>query len=496
MIKILPHNLEAEKAILGSMIRSSGKLSDGIGALDEDDFFSDSHQAIYSAMFRLSSRGVPVDTKTLVDELTNSKELEIAGGPEYLFELVDSVVTFANFNHYVTIVQEQAVLRRFLLQIEKITDDYNKLDIGDVSTFLGASEKKLRDIAETRKVGEFQDAKTVAIKLQDEFKNLKESSTDDSVTGTPTGFVRLNRLTHGFQKGEYIVLAARPGVGKTALALNLAYNAAVRNKPVGYFSLEMPASMLFKRLISAESNVPFESLITGFGLNRNNSRLKLDQACKKISDLHIYVDDTSGLKLMDLCAKVRTLANREPDLGLVVVDYIGLVDANIKSKGDSRQQEVQVISQTLKKLALELKIPIIGVAQLNRKVDERPGGEPILSDLRESGSIEQDADIVMLLHEPKITAAAESKDSPQGKKSIFETSAANADKAQLQIAKNDGGPDASIVNVIIAKNRSGKQGRVPLLFRKSYCKFDSPSSESEEQLVAIDNERVRFLSHE
>ena len=492
--KALPHNTEAEKAVLGAMIRSANKLSDGMGALQEEDFFEENknHRAIFSAMARLYKRSVPVDIQTLVDELINSKDLEVSGGAEYLLELADSVVTFANFNHYVRIIKDQAVLCNFLKAINRIEGDYFKKDIGDINTFLQESEKELREIAERRKVGDFQDAKQVSAVLKDEFEKLKEATSDDTVTGTPTGFRKLNQLTHGFQKGEFIVLAARPGVGKTALALNLAYNAASRgNKPVGYFSLEMPATTLFKRLVSNESHVRFDSLLTGYGLSQNNARLKIMQACESLSKMKLYVDDTSGIQLLDLVAKVRTLYNKEPDLGLVVVDYIGLVNTNLRNKAD-RHLEVQLVSQTLKKLALELKIPVIGVAQLNRKVEDRPGGEPQLSDLRESGSIEQDADIVMLLHEPKIIA-----DEDEGKKkNLFEESARKVDAAQDKVAKKEGGPSTTIVNVIIAKNRSGKQGKVPLLFSKDYCRFDSPSTESESEIAALESERISYFNHD
>lgn len=492
--KSLPHNTEAEKAVLGAMIRSPSKLIDGFAQLTEEDFYpeNENHRVIFSAMLRLNQKSVPIDTQTIIDELMNSRELEVSGGADYLLELTDSVVTFANFNHYVRIVQEQALLRKFLVKMEEITNEYYTSDINDISTFVGESNNSLTKIADKRKTGDFQSAKDVSETLAKEIENLKEATTDDTVTGTPTGFPRLNKFTHGFQKGELIVLAARPGVGKTAFALNLAYNAAVRGKPVAYFSLEMPANTLFKRLASAEANVPFNSLITGFGLSRNNARLKLNEACRRLSSTKFYVDDTSGIQLLDLVAKIKTLHNREPELALVVVDYMGLVNTNIKNKSESRQLEVQLISQTLKKLALELMVPIIGVAQLNRKVEDRPGGEPQLSDLRESGSIEQDADIVLLLHEPKVSLEGETPT----KKNIFDKSSQAVDKLQDQVAKRDGGPDTSIVNVIIAKNRSGSQGKVPLLFRKQYCKFDSPTQESETQLVELEKERITYINHD
>lgn len=491
--KSLPHNTEAEKAVLGAMLRAENKFNEGISALTPDDFYPENQNniAIFSAMMRLNQRHVPIDIQTIVNELINANELEISGGADYLLELMDSVVTFTNFDHYVSIVQDQALLRRYLVAIENIQKEYYETDIGDVTTFLGNSDKILRGIAEKRKVGNFVDAKTVSERLNLELQTMEAATTDSTVTGTPTGYVKLNRLTHGFHGGEFIVLAARPGVGKTALSLNIAYKAALNGYPVAYFSLEMPSDTLFKRLASAESCVPFESLLTGYGLNAKNARLRLKEACDRLGNIQFYVDDTSGINLLDLSAKVKALYNKVPNLSLIVVDYIGLVTTNMKTKSDSRQQEVQLVSQTLKRLALELKVPIIGVAQLNRKVDDRPGGEPQLSDLRESGSIEQDADLVLLLHEPKVDV-----DSNNGKRNLFEKQDAKVNAVQEQVAKKEGGPDTTLVNVIIAKNRSGKTGRFQLLFRKSFCSFDAPSEESENELAELEKERITYFSRD
>lgn len=476
----LPHNDEAEKAVLGCMLRSRAKLSDAIGALKEEDFYeeNENHRVIFSSMKRLFLRNVPVDVQTVADELINSNQIDVSGGTDYLVELADSIIVFTNFDKYVRIVLDQALLRNFLVEMDKIKNQYYSSDIGDITTFLGNSEKRLSEIAEKRKVGDFVDAKTIAASLSEEIKNLQESKTDDTVTGTPTGYSQLNQYTHGFQGGQFVVLAARPGVGKTALSLNLAYNAASKGFPVAYFSLEMPADQLFKRLLSIETGVNYESLITGFNLNKQ-TKLKLQQGCERLGNMKIYVDDTGGLQILELAAKVRSLYNKEPNLGLVVVDYIGLVHTNIKSK-DNRQLEVQLVSQTLKQLALELKIPIIGVAQLNRRVEDRNNGngEPQLSDLRESGSIEQDADIVMLLHQPKVVNENKSDD-PNEKKE--------------QQAKKD---EAAIVNVIIAKNRSGKQGKVPLLFCKNICRFSNPSLQTQEAVNSINENRINYFSHE
>ena len=487
----LPHNTEAEKAVLGAMIRSNTIFMDYIYKLDVSDFYegNENHRAIFEAMQKLNKDGIPVDSQTITNELINANKLEVSGAPEYLIDLADSVITFENIETYFQIVIDQALLRRFLTTMERINNEYYTKEISSISEFLMEAEKDLNVVLEKRRTSDFQSSKTITAELSKEFATLKATTNDENVTGTPTGFPRLNVLTHGFQKGELIILAARPGVGKTALSLNLAFNAAKQGHPVAYFSLEMPAKTLFKRLVSADSGVQFDSLLSGYGINQN-IRLKLQQSCEALSHTKIFIDDTSGIQLGDLTAKCRKLKKENPDLGLIVVDYIGLVNTNLKVKNESRQLEVQMISQTLKKLALELKVPVLGVAQLNRNVESR-GGEPQLSDLRESGSLEQDADIVLMLHENKL-----GEPSADGKKSIFEKQDALINQKQQEIATKDGGPDTKIVNLLIVKNRSGKTGRVPLLFRKDYCKFDSPSRESEEQIRQIESERVNYFNRD
>ncbi len=486
--KSLPHNTEAEKSVLGAMIRSIEKRHEGFGLLDVSDFYekNENHRAIFSAMVRIDKRGEPIDAQSIINELINANELDVAGGPEYLSELVDSSITFSNFKNYVQMVLDQALLRKFLVTISNIENEYYTKDIQDVTTFLGNSGHLLDEITEKRRVGDFESASQLAKNVQKEIDDIKEAST---VTGTPTGFQKLDIITHGFQKGSFIVMAARPGVGKTALALNFAYNAALRDRPVAYFSLEMPSNQLVKRIIAGEANVDFSDLLTGYNLNKANVRLRIKEACDKFSKIKFYVDGTSGIPLNDLIAKVRTLYNREPDLSLVIVDYIGLITTNLSKQNSNvpRQLEMQLISQSLKKLALELNIPIIGVAQLNRKVEDRQSGEPQASDLRESGSLEQDADLILLLHEPKISDAKDSKN-------IFEKNTKEVDAAQDKVAKRDGGKNACIVNVNIAKHRNGRCGNVPLLFRKNVCKFDSPSREAEEELDNLNNERLNYYS--
>ena len=486
----LPHNTEAEKAVLGAMIRSNTIFMDYIYKLSIDDFYeeNENHRVIFAAMERLNKAGIPVDSQTITNELINANELEVSGAPEYLIDLADSIITFENIHTYLNIVLDQSLLRKFLKTIEDINNEYYTKEISSIGGFLQEAERRLNNITEKRRVSDFQSSKVITDELSNEFRDLKATNDDSAVTGTPTGFPRLNMLTHGFHAGELVILAARPGVGKTAFSLNLAFNAAKMNVPVAYFSLEMPAKMLFKRLVSADSLVPFDSLLTGYGVNQN-TRLKLQQTCESLAKTRIYIDDTSGIQLGDLIAKCRKLKKEQLDLGLIVVDYIGLVSTNLKVKNESRQLEVQMISQSLKKLALDLDVPVLGVAQLNRNVESR-GGEPQLSDLRESGSIEQDADIVLMLHENKLGEAA------SGKKSIFEKTDEAVQQKQQEIAQKDGGPDTKIVNLIIVKNRSGKLGKVPLLFRKDYCKFDSPTRESEAQIRALEEERVNYFNRD
>ena len=488
-IEKLPHNDEAEKAVLGGMLRSTVILNDAVSSLEVDDFYelNENHRAIFKAMSSLFKEQKAIDAQTVVNELINNKELDVAGGPEYLLELADSVITFANMGSYIEIVREQSILRKFLQTLDEIQVSYLKSEID--KDFLNIAETKISKITEKRNIGQFRSAATITGVLSKELANLKVTSDDSSVTGVPTGFPQLNRYTHGFQKGNYVVLAARTGVGKTAFSLNLALNAAKRGFPVAYFSLEMSAEDLFKRLVSGESNVKYNTILTGFGLTDTN-RLQLQQTCQSLANLQFYVEDTSGINIIDLMAKVRKLKAEVPDLSLVFVDYIGLVTTSSKRKSDSRSLEVQEISTSLKKLALELQIAIVAVAQLNRKVEER-GGEPMLSDLRESGSLEQDADIVLLMHEAKME-----KGKQFGRRGDDSAAIEQINSEFETLALKEGGNNAKFVRVRVAKNRAGQQGYVDLLFRRDYVKFDVPSTEAEESLASIEAARVEYLKGE
>lgn len=490
----LPHNTEAEKAVLGAMLRSKTICDDCISEFTEESFFAENVQnrIVFGAMYRCRSKNEPVDVQTVTQELINMGAYDDAGGTEYLLELVDSVISLENVKEYVNAVKDQELLRKFLGSMNEAIEYYYTHDIESISDFVGSYEKKLSEVAEKRRVADFQRAEDISERVSNEIKDLKATSSDDEVTGVPTGYTRLNQLTHGWQKDQLIILAARTGIGKTALSLNLAYHAAMNDKPTAYFSLEMSSSELWKRLISADANIEHNTLVSGFNLT-NAVRQRVQESCRRLAKTKLYIDDTSGLTILDLIAKARKLKNNyEPNLSLIIVDYIGLVHSDPNRKFGSRQEEVQYVSQSLKNLAKELHVPIIAVAQLNRNADMRGGkggiGDPQISDLRESGSLEQDADIIMLLSTSK---SEEVKDS---KENVFEQKAAEVNSKQAEIAKKEGGADTVLVKVNIAKNRAGSQGNAFLLFRKAYCEFSNLTKEGEEQLNKLESERINYIA--
>ena len=391
----LPYNAQAEQAVLGSALLSRECLYTVFSRLNEDDFFLGKHQLIYRAIRNLFDKEFAVDVLTVTEELMNMKELETIGGVEYLQQCSDAMVALSSIDYYINIVNDQSVMRKLIQSCRDIDARYLNEEISDINEFVADSEKIIKDAVEKRRVAEFKKAKEVAEAVKLNIETPQEVKTD-GVSGLTTGFDRLNNITQGFHPGDMIIVAARPSVGKTALALNFAYRAANRtNKPVAIFSLEMPAEALIKRLIGVESSVSLTKITTGnlVGVDR----AKVANAIYKIGNLPIFIDDSPNGKLMDIIAKSRKLQASQPDLGLIIVDYLGLVTTGSSSKGsDSRQEEVRKTSLALKALARELQVPIIVVSQLSRDVEKRGENKrPILSDLRDSGSIEQDADVVM-----------------------------------------------------------------------------------------------------
>ena len=430
--RIPPQNIEAEQAVLGAIFLQPSSLTLASELLIPEDFYRASHQKIYNAMLELSDKGEPVDLVTVTSVLANSNILEEIGGVSYLSDLANSVPTAANIEYYGKIVEEKSILRRLIRTATGIAQDgYSRED--EVEVLLNEAEKTIMEVAQRKNAGAFQNIKDVLVQTYDNIELLHENKGD--VTGIPTGFVELDKMTAGFQRNDLIIVAARPSVGKTAFALNIAQNVATKtDENVAIFSLEMGADQLVMRMLCAEGNIDAQRLRTGSLTPEDWG--KLTMAMGSLSDSGIYIDDTPGIRVSEIRAKCRRL-KQEAGLGMVMIDYLQLIQGSGRS--DNRQQEVSEISRTLKELARELKIPVIALSQLSRGVEQRQDKRPMMSDIRESGSIEQDADIVAFLY----------RDDYYDKES----------------------ENKNIIEIIIAKQRNGPVGTVSLAFVKEYNKF-------------------------
>ena len=488
----LPHNSDAEKAVLGSAFLSKDALYTVLSMLEEIDFYEGRHQVLYRVLESLQRKSIAVDVLTVTEELINIKELENVGGVEYLQECSDSMVALSSLEFYINIVKDQSVLRNLLTTIRDIDNHYRTEEIEDVDSFIAESEERIKSATEKRRISSFRTAEEVARAVEMAI-NTQQKYEDENVTGLTTGYDNLNKLTQGFQKTEMTIIAARPSVGKTALALNFAYKAATRKQvPVAIFSLEMASELLVRRLVAAASNVPLKNISTG--VLTGQERAKVASAIKEVSAAPIFIDDSPGIKLMDIIAKSRQLQAKEPDLGLIVIDYLGLIQTGSSSKGnDSRQEEVRKISLALKGLARDLKVPVVVLSQLSRDVEKRDTKKPMLSDLRDSGSIEQDADVVMLLYREDYYKGSKKEVPAAQKKGGHLT---NSEKFELVKAANEKAlgdkipGDASYIEVNVAKNRNGQTGVVGLFFYKAFGRFDAPPPDWEEQMRNITAENA------
>ena len=484
----LPFNAEAEKACLGSAFISKDALFNVLSSLDESDFYVEKHRTIYRALKNLLERKIDVDILTLTEELINIKELENIGGVPYLQECADAMVVISSLEHYISIVANQSTLRSMLSTIREIDNAYLEGEIEDIDDFIVKSEAMFKDSISRRRIAEFKSIETVASNVKKEIDTMKVVG-EGEVTGLNTGYQKINYYTQGWKKGDLIIVAARPSVGKTALALNFAWQAAHKYQtPVGIFSLEMPAEQLVKRLVASTSTVPIKKITTG--TITGSERVSVAEAIRTVSEAPIYIDDTPGNRLMDIIAKSRKLQANVPNLGLIVIDYLGLVEAGSKGKsssGDSRQEEVRKISLGLKGLARELKVPVMVISQLSRDVEKRESKKPMMSDLRDSGSIEQDADVILLLYREDYYGDGEKKsyeNKKGGKLTQSQKFEMTKDMKQKELGLSM--PDTtSYVEVNIAKNRNGQCGRVGLFFYKDIVRFDSPSPEWEEAMLKI-----------
>ena len=394
MPRQMPSAPEAEASLLGTMMvyhdAARTAMEEGVS---EDDFYTDANRRIFSAMVSLYNQGSPIDLTTVYTRLQDMNLLDQAGGIEYLTRISDAAVTSANTKSYVTMIHNKSITRQMITAAEAIVN--NGFEGGeDVDAYLDASEKAVLDVSRNRKAGEFKTPQELVSSVLENIRQMSENNSE--ITGLKTGFRELDSTIHGLQRGDMIVVAARPSMGKTAVSLNLALNVALYNRPgaVAIFSLEMAAEQLEMRLLGARSHVHLEFLKTG--------RLSTDQwnavneAASDLAQSEIYIDDTPGIKMAEIFSKCRRL-QADRGLNLVLIDYIQLISGS-GGRSESRQQEVSEISRNLKALARELKVPVIALSQLSRTVEQRENKRPMLSDLRESGAIEQDADIVMMLY--------------------------------------------------------------------------------------------------
>ncbi|MDS1016635.1 replicative DNA helicase [Lentilactobacillus buchneri] len=445
-----PQNIDAEKAVLGSIFLSTDALIESMEFLEPDDFYKHAHQIIYQDMVTLNDRDEAIDVVTITNILTEQNNLDDVGGMEYIADLAGSVPTAANVAYYAKIVKDKAILRRLIQTATNIvTNSYNTDD--DVTTVLDDAERDIMNVAENRTQSGFKPIKEVLNNAFNEIDRLSQEG--DAVTGLSTGYPELDKITTGLHSDELIILAARPAVGKTAFALNLAQNVGTKtDKTVAIFSLEMSAESLVNRMLCAEGSIDANHLRTGQLTEDEWQNLVV--AMGSLSRANIYMDDTAGIKMSEIRAKCRRLAKETGNLGLVVVDYLQLIEG---SNAENRQQEVSGISRQLKKLAKELHVPVIALSQLSRGVEQRQDKRPVLSDIRESGSIEQDADIVAFLYRDDYYRDEDDDSDDSGSEG------------------EDDENNVGEVEVIIEKNRSGPRGTVKLLFVKSYNKFSSIS---------------------
>lgn len=437
----LPQNIEAEMSVLSACLLMKSAADKVCEELIPEMFYNDANKKIFEAIYNLHEAKKPVDMMTLTNELENNNTLALIGGVEYLSDVVDSIVSAANLDYYINIVQEKYLRRRLIEVSTNITTSAYEED-SDTNEVVDNAEKQIFTVTKERKAGEFKSISEVLRTTQSKLEALAQNGS--TITGLPTGFTDIDIMTSGLHENELIIIAARPAMGKTAFGLNLAVNAALSTtKAVAIFNLEMGAEQLAERMISSVGCIDMGKLKTG-QLDDKDWQ-KVNEAMSELGETNIYIEDLSGITVGDIRAKCRRLANSEKGLGLVVIDYLQLIQGGARYAGN-RQQEVSEISRSLKTMALELKVPVVALAQLSRGVELREDKRPIMSDLRESGSIEQDADIVSFLYRDDYYNPEKYKD----------------------ISGN-----TSVTEFIIGKHRSGSTGTVELLFEKNFMNFSN-----------------------
>ena len=437
--RVMPHNYDAEQAVLGAMFLSKYAAQKCVENLSQELFYSESHQKIFSVVSELIENSKPVDITTVTEELEKKKFLKEIGGIVYLTELVNSVPSASNVDEYIKIVNEKAILRRLILESDRINKQaYDASE--ELNDILDSAEKGILNVVKTRKGTEFRSIQEVLFKTQSDLEKLAQNKGE--ITGLSTGFYEIDRITSGLHPNELIIIAARPAMGKTAFALNLATNIAEnQSKAVALFNMEMGAEQLAIRMLSSAGQIDQNKLKRGYF--EHDDWKRINQAMSRLADTKLFIDDTPGMTMSEIKAKCRRLASQKDGLAIVIIDYLTLIQGSTKYQGN-RHQEVSEISRSLKTMAMELEVPVIALAQLSRSVEGREDKRPMLSDLRESGSIEQDADIVAFLYRDDYYNKQAAEDS--------------------QISESE---------FIIAKHRNGPTKTIPLIFKRNTSTFDN-----------------------
>ncbi len=438
LYKVPPQNLEAEQSILGGILLDNNAVNNVIEVLDADDFYSESHRKIFTAIIELSEKNEPSDLVTLSNNLRNKNQLDALGGEAYLASLVDSVPSAANIAYYSKIVKEKSTLRRLIgAATEILNDSYNSAT--DIDSVLDEAEHAIFEISENKIKPSFSPIREI---IKDSFRTIEQLFEKKAlITGVSTGFKRIDELTSGLQKSDLIIIAGRPSMGKTALAINIAEHAAiVNNVPVAIFSLEMSKEQLAFRMLSSEGRVDSQKLRKGW-LGETDWP-KLTTAAGKLSEAPMFIDDTPAISVLEMKAKARRL-KAEKGLGLIVLDYLQLMKG--RNASAPREQEISEISRSLKALAKELAVPIVALSQLNRQVESRTDKRPQLADLRESGAIEQDADVILFIYRDEV------------------------------YNKSEDNPERGFAEVIVGKQRNGPTGMAKIVFREQYTRFENPA---------------------
>ena len=447
MARKMPQNLEAEMSVLGVAFLDDKLISKIVEEVNEDMFYDDRNKKLFQAIKSLHEQSIAIDVTTVSDELDKTKNFSAVGGIEYLTEVIDSVATAANLDYYINIIKEKAIVRNLInTATDIVTEAYEEED--NVTSLLDTAEKNILDVVRSRQTSEFVPISEALRSAQEQLEYLAQNKS--TISGLETGFIDLDKATSGLHEGEMIVIAARPGMGKTAFALNIATHAAMTTKKaIAIFNLEMSKEQLVNRMLSALGGIEGKKLQNGQMMQTDWK--KYNEAMSQLADTNMYIEDNAGITSSDIRAKCRRLASKPEGLGLVIIDYLQLLTLGGK-RPDSRQQEVSDISRSIKTMAMELKVPVIALAQLSRNAEKRENNEPMLADLRESGSIEQDADTVMFIN----------------RKDYY--------KAKEQLGKNDNAE----TDIIIAKHRKGGTGKFTVLFEPTMMNFKNYISIKEE----------------